>query len=147
MNSVPNALCHTAALAMLPPINCTMRCGSTGMMMPKLSMSVATVTKTKITAALRRCPGAISWLGIEVEGTEGRDARRMIRRKSVGMIALQRQSRNRSRERLLQAAFAAAAVASARPQDDRGGNIIDARDRAVAPAGSLHAADQHSCRA
>src|SRR6185437_9423250 len=54
MNSVPKPLDHTAALAMLPPISSTIRCGSTGMMMPNASMSIITVTKTNRIAARRR---------------------------------------------------------------------------------------------
>ncbi len=54
MYSVAKPLVHTAACAMLPPISCTTRCGSTGMMMPNASMSSITVTKMKANAALVR---------------------------------------------------------------------------------------------
>lgn len=60
--SVPKKLVHTAACAMLPPLSCTTRCGSTGMMMPKASMSSITVTKMKDSAAL--------WRRVTVVGAE-----------------------------------------------------------------------------
>src|SRR6185437_4492530 len=65
MYSVPNAPTHTAALAMLPPISCTMSCGSTGITMPNASVSSITVTKMKASAAW--------WRGEWVEGDGGMD--------------------------------------------------------------------------
>jgi len=71
MNSVLKPLDHTAALAMLPPISSTIRCGSTGMMIPNASMSIVTVTKMKITAARRR-GWSRSWGSVMRRGARGR---------------------------------------------------------------------------
>ena len=52
--AVPKTPYICAARAALPPTkSCTSK-GSTGMIMPKASMSMSTVTKMKATAALRR---------------------------------------------------------------------------------------------
>ena len=63
-NSAPMMPVQRTAVAMSPPVMCCTRCGKTGMMMPKASMSIITVTKMKMTAALRTgvwlCSGVIS---------------------------------------------------------------------------------------
>ena len=51
--AVPNRPYICAARAALPPTKFCTSMGSTGMIMPKASMSMSTVTKMKVTAALR----------------------------------------------------------------------------------------------
>ncbi len=59
-NTVLSTPTHQAARAVPPPISCSTRCGSTGMMMPKASMSSSTVTKMKASAARRGEAEAVS---------------------------------------------------------------------------------------
>ena len=53
MNTEANRPCTTAACDRLPPRKLAIRCGSTGMIIPKARMSSSTVMKMKASAARR----------------------------------------------------------------------------------------------
>ena len=55
---VPNTPITSAARAVLPPSNCSMSFGSTGMIIPSASMSSMTVMKMNVTAARDGAAGA-----------------------------------------------------------------------------------------
>ena len=73
----------SAACAVSPPANCSIRCGSTGMISPNDSTSIRMVTKMKASAARRRAP--LAGIGVGHEGPHGRVGnRRSLSRDNSG---------------------------------------------------------------
>src|SRR5262249_4312438 len=77
--TVPKRPTIAAATAASPPSNCSTSLGSTGAMMPRASMSSATVTKMKASAALRTgvaMPTTASFMvGVEAMSGDARSRR------------------------------------------------------------------------